>query len=496
MMKKMKLALAVLLLLITVLGPVSKASAENTNSNFYTYSYDYFGDEMHSPNAYTADSVLFGSALGEEIGNFFNPSSLYVRDNLLYIVDTGNSRIVVVDGNLNLIRIIDRVMLDGQESMLLRPQDIFVASNGDFYICDTDNYRVLHTDNDLNVIKVITKPEDETILEDSNFIPRRTVVDTAGRIYVLAANVNKGLMEFDVEGNFVTYMGANQVNVSFMEVLRKRLMTKEQRERMVQFVPTEYSNIAIDSENFIFATTNTFTTNDLNTLETVKPIRKLNSLGNDILVNNGYFPPVGDVMWGTGGDISGPSRFEDITAMENDTYFAIDRNRGRIFGYDFQGNMLFAFGGTGNRKGYFLYPVSIEHMGTDLYVLDNRAATVTKFTLTEYGELINRGLALYKEGKYDESADYWREVARLNTNYDLAYIGIGRSLLRQGEYEEAMKYFESKRDTNNYSKAFAEYRKEWVEDNIGKLIAGAVVLLLLPSVIRTIKKLIKGGVRK
>lgn len=496
MMKKMKLILASLLLLITVIGPVSRASAETTNSNFYTYSYDYFGDEMHSPNAYSAESVLFGSALGEEVGNFFNPSSLYVREDLLYIVDTGNNRIVVVDGNLTLNRIIDKVMLDGQESMLLHPQDVFVAANGDLYICDTDNFRVLHTDKDLNVIKVISKPEDETILEDSNFIPRKSVVDTAGRIYVLAANVNKGLMEFDAQGNFVTYMGANPVKVSFMEVLRKRLMTKEQRERMVQFVPTEYSNISIDTENFILATTNTFTTNELKTLEGVKPIRKLNSLGGDILVNNGYFLPVGDVMWGTGGDISGPSRLEDITPMENDTYFTIDRNRGRIFGYDFQGNMLFAFGGTGNRKGYFLYPVSIEHMGTDLFVLDNRAATLTKFSLTEYGKLINTALALYKEGKYDESAEYWREVSKLNSNYDLANIGIGRSLLRQGEYAEAMKYFESKRDTDNYSKAFAEYRKEWVEDNIGKLIAGFAVLIMLPSVIRIIKKLIKGGARK
>ena len=39
-------------------------------------------------------------------------------------------------------------------------------------------------------------------------------------------------------------------------------------------------------------------------------------------------------------------------------------------------------------------------------------------------------------GQYDLSADYWREVLRLNGNYDMAYIGIGRSLLRQERYKE------------------------------------------------------------
>lgn len=494
MMKKIKIIIACLLFLITVFGPVSRASAETFN--FYTYSYDYFGNELNSPDAYTVDKVLFGSSLGSEVGNFVNPNSLYARGNELYIVDSGNNRIIVVDKDFNLIRIINQIVIDGQENVLKNPQDVFVTKYGDIYICDTDNYRIIHTDKDLNVIKLITKPQDETIMEDSNFIPRKVVVDSAGRIYVLAANVNKGLMEFDSEGNFVVYKGANPVKATFLDVLKKRIMTKEQRERMVRFVPTEYSNIAIDKDNFIFATTTTFTTSEIETLESVKPIRKLNSLGTDILVSNGYTTPVGDVYFGTGGGMEGPSRLEDITALDNDTYFAIDRNRGRVFGYDFQGNLLYGFGGTGNRAGYFQYPVSLEHMGSDLFVLDNRAGTVTKFTMTAYGAHINTALALYKEGKYDESADYWREVIKMNVNYDLAYIGIGRSLLRQGEYQEAMKYFESKRDTSNYSKAFGEYRKEWVEENIGKLVAGCIILFMLPGVIRIIKKLTKGGARR
>lgn len=491
MLKRAKRYIIYLLLISMVLAPSAQVSAE---SDSYTYSYEFFGLQLESPDAYTPAGLLLGTDL--EIGDFKNPKSLFVRDEYLYIVDSGNNRIVVVDRYFELIRVIDKAFISGEETTFNTPSDVYVDSNGDLYICDSENNRVLHTDKDLNVIKTYVKPEDPTILGETNFIPLKCVVDNAGRLFVLAGNVNQGFMEFDKKGAFTHFTGANPVKASFWQAIKKRLMTKEQRDRMILFVPTEYSNLAIDKDNFLYATTTTFTAEQLNTMASVNPIRMLNSIGEDILVRNGYDPPVGDLQWGTGGDISGPSRFEDVTPMENDTYFCLDRNRGRVFGYDFQGNMLYAFGGLGNKLGYFQYPVSIEHMGTDLLVLDNRSSSVTRFTLTEFGSYINDGLAYYKEGNYDESAKYWRKALHLNGNYDLAYIGIGRALLREGEYQEAMKYFESKRDRSNYSKAFAEYRKEWVEANIQYLLIGAVALVVVPLIIGKIRKRVKGGVAK
>lgn len=487
MRKRAKKYIISLLLLTLILTPKAKVSAE---SESYTYSYEFFGLQLESPDAYTPQAVLVGSQLG--IGDFHNPKSLFVRDKYLYIVDSGNNRIVVVDRFFELIRVIDKVYIDGEESTFLNPSDVYVDKEGEIYICDTDNNRVLHTDSDLNVIKIYVKPDDPTVLGETNFIPLKCVADSAGRLFVLAGNVNQGFMEFDKHGEFTNFTGANPVKATFFQAMAKRLMTKEQRDRMIQFVPTEYSNLAIDKDDFLYATTTTFTPGELAN-ETIYPVRKLNSIGEDILVRNGYDPPIGDLQWGLGGDISGPSRFEDVTPMENDTYFCLDRNRGRIFGYDFQGNMLYAFGGIGNKLGYFQYPVSIEHMGTDLLVLDNRAVSITRFTLTEYGYYINKGLELYKEGRYEESADYWRKALRLNGNYDLAYIGIGRALLRAGHYKEAMMYFKSKRDFNNYSKAFAEYRQEWVEENIEYLLIGAVALIIIPLTIIKIRKRVKGG---
>ena len=76
----------------------------------------------------------------------------------------------------------------------------------------------------------------------------------------------------------------------------------------------------------------------------------------------------------------------------------------------------------------------------------------------------------------------------IDGNYYLAYIGIGRSLLRQKKYKEAMEYFKLKYDVENYSKAFKQYRKEWVEDHILWVIILILALFLIPGVIKFVKK--------
>ena len=78
---------------------------------------------------------------------------------------------------------------------------------------------------------------------------------------------------------------------------------------------------------------------------------------------------------------------------------------------------------------------------------------------------------------------------QLNGNYDLAYIGIGRSYLRQERYKEAMDYFEVKYDEDNYSLAFKQYRKEWVEDHIAILVIVLLALFLIPMGIGKFKSI-------
>ena len=151
--------------------------------------------------------------------------------------------------------------------------------------------------------------------------------------------------------------------------------------------------------------------------------------------------------------------------------------------------MVFAFGSNGNMNGYFRQPSAIEHMGHDLLVLDSLDCSMTMFSVTEFGSLIYEAIELFDDGDYDGSERAWRQVMMLNGNYDLAYIGIGRSLLRQDRYREAMDYFELKYDEDNYSKAYKQYRKQWVEDNIVVIVIVVLALFLIPMGIGKVKKI-------
>jgi hypothetical protein len=64
----------------------------------------------------------------------------------------------------------------------------------------------------------------------------------------------------------------------------------------------------------------------------------------------------------------------------------------------------------------------------------------------------------------------------MNTNYQLAYVGIGKSLLRQGKYEEAMENFKIGCNQTYYSKAFQGYRDAKLEQYFG-LIATSLVII-------------------
>ncbi len=484
-MKKISRILCLMLVLF-LLTPTVSAEAEPSN---YTYIYDFYGDPRESPDAYRAQLQVLGSDLG--IGDFSSPQGMHTFGDEIYIADTGKNRIVVLKAGIDeitLVRVIETFKNGDADDTFNSPNDVFVAKNGDIYVCDTKNARIVRMDKDLNMIQTFIKPVDETYDASQDFLPVKAVVDDAGRVLALATNINKGVMQYSPEGVFTGYIGANAVTFSMIDYIWKKLSTQAQRAQMEQFVPTEYNNIAIDQDGFLYVTTSVFEEWDLKS-DKAKPIRKLNSMGADILIKNGDVPPIGDVMWGKGAGINGPSKLVDVTALENETYFAIDRMRGRLFGYDSQGNLLYVFGGVGNTLGTFQMPSALDHIGNDLYVLDSRSNNLTRLVLTEYGRLINSALGAYQKGDYDLSADYWREVLRLNGNYDLAYLGIGRSLLRQERYEEAMDYFEVKYYGKFYSKAFKLWRKEWIEDHIGWFIVGLLVLIIVPKTIKKVKKI-------
>lgn len=458
-----------------------------------TYTYDYWAEIEKSPDTYRVSHVVYANDLKLDTA-LKNPASLFAKDNILYVCDADNNRIIVLEytekKTLELIKVIDHV----NESPLIEdnyfktPKDVFVADDGTMYIADTDNGRVLKVDSDLNVLDVLKEPDDPTYEKGKAYLPEKVVADPKGRVYVLAKNINKGFLKYETDGSFKGFYGPTKVIVSAFDKLKKKFSTEAQKARMASFVPTEYSNCYMDQEGFIYAVTKTFDDGDLRN-GNAAPIRRLNALGNNILIENGWEYVIGDLAWGDAGGVKGASKFVDVTVLEDEIYFAIDETRGRLFAYNNQGYILYAFGGRGNVDGFFRKPVSLEHIGKDLFVLDALNASITVFTPTDYGNLIYKATEQFAVGKYDDSAETWAKVLAQNGNYDLAYIGLSKAYLRQHKYKEAMEYAKLKRDRREYSKAFKYYRKEWVEANIGWITALIIAIIVIPLIVRWVKKI-------
>ena len=482
-------ALMALLMCFTMFGGTALAADDGYPST-YTYNYDYWGDVRESPDAYRVTDVIYSGDMGLD-KPMNKPSSLFVRDDDLYICDSGNNRIIVLhreNGDFTFERIIDSVQ-GTDVTTFSAPSDIYVDTEDNIYVADTQNQRIVMMDKDANFIKEFLKPDDSTFDQSLAFSPTKLVVDVSGRVYSLVTNVNKGIVKFESDTSFTGYVGANKVSYNFADYVWKMYFsTKEQREQQASFVPTEYCNLYMDDESFIYATNIVFSEYDLAS-DVAQPIRRLNSIGNDILIKNDRYPPIGDLYWIEQNNHYGPSKFYDITVLGDDIYVALDHTRGRIFGYDSQGIMLWAFGTSGSSEGAFNSAVSIEHMGKDLIVLDDSECSITVFTPTEYGNLIFQANEAYFTGNYDGSAELWEKVLQFNANYNLAFIGIGRSLMRQEKFTEAMDYFKMAMDRDNYGRAFRLYRKIWVEENVGWVVILLAAVIILPVVLRSIKKM-------
>ena len=455
----------------------------------YTYCYDYWGEVQDSPDAYEVVKVFTSNELGLEKPISPTASGLTVIGNYIYLCDTGNNRIIqwerIDREHFKLINIFTEFSGDVEVNTFNKPQDFQINEDGNIFIADTDNNRVLKLDSEWNYVMEFTKPDDNTLDKELVFQPTKLAVDSAGRVYCIATGINKGMIKYEADGTFSGFVGATPVVYDLWDYIWKRFFTTAaQREKMVSFVPTEYSNLYMDHDGFIYACSSNLKEEDLKS-GSAKAVRRLNLMGSDILIQNGEFPVYGDIYMGAGGGYSGCSKIVDVT------YVLCDKERGRLFVYDSQGRLLFAFGGKGNMDGYFSkdQPIALDHMGYDLIALDSISKTLTVFTPTEYGNMIYQAIDQFDDGYYAESGETWQKVMDLNGNYDLAYIGVGRAMLRQERYKEALNYFELKFDDDNYSKAFKQYRKEWVEDHILIIFLGAFAILIVPMIIGKIGKI-------
>ena len=335
--------------------------------------------------------------------------------------------------------------------------------------------------------RIIEAPSDDVFPEGSIYKPVAVASDDS-HIYVVSTTTYMGIIAMDMNGEFQGFIGAQKVSVNLLNILIRLFQTAEQRARSQQYVSTEYNNIAIDSDGFIYVTTSSIkeaeqqkAINNRSTASTYAPVKKLNTAGDDIMNRNGFYPPSGEVQVASvtysGGGQTGPSRIIDVAIGPEKTWSIIDEKRQRVFTYDKDGNLLFAFGDSGKQMGNLVSIEAVAYQGDNLLLLDKSTCSFSVYSRTEYGDLIITALANDNARLYEKAVYDYENILQRNINFDTAYIGIAKSLYRGGDYEGAMEQYSYAYNTSGYSNAFKMYRKDVISKWI--VLVPVIVIALI-----------------
>lgn len=461
--------LSVLILLALMTAP---ARAED-DLPYMTYNYDYWSNVVYTPAAYVPDLTLRGTdfeLLGQPIGAFSTPQDMCIAPSgEIYVADTGNNRIVVLDGRMQkAVRIIDAFLNAGVRDTFSSPYGVAVSQKERIYIADSKNKRIVILNADGTLSSIVENPQSDVLEDGFIFNPLKVSVDYADRIYCIAQKMFEGIMVFENGGRFTGFFGTIQVKISLWEKFWRKIATKEERTKQQLFIPTEFTGIDIDDEGFVYAS-------NVDT-DGLQAVRRLNPRGQDVILKGAKKNLGGDLWIGGFTMYAGPSKIVDVVYRGKGIYSLLDLKRGRVFTYDHEGNLLYIFGGLGTQAGTFTTPAAIEEKDGMLLVLDAYQSSILTFAPTEYGSLINEAVGLRYDGDEKLAVEKWERVLHMDENNELANTGIGKALLAAGDNELAMKYLKLGMNKAYYSVAFKRWRNEWFKENMNWILSFAIML--------------------
>lgn len=484
MKKLVGICVAVCVLLIGALPASAAVSSEPIGSVssglYYSYNYDLQGNSVPAPETYLPVAEVSGA----DKDRWSAPTDLYVRDDRVYVLDAGNSRVVVLDSSLEQVAEIRPAGYSLKDAT-----GIFVAEDGRIYITLATQQLVLVLDSVGEVLFTVGKPNDSVFNTDVMYTPNRVVVGSDGCIYVVSANVYQGILQFDAQGNFKRFYAANTVETTVSAVLSswfKNLFSNAQKEKMEKVIPTELTAIDIDDQGFLYSCSAV-------TESSKEELKRYDVQGNNIL---GYdTEAAAGIVMGTGnyGDIESTydtqnvqlsgrvidTAFIDLAVDEDMLVYALDQQRSKIFVYDNNSNLLAVFGVAGQQKGTFRTPVAVDTLGNKVLVLDKGKQCLIVFDASAYMLALKEAVSLYNEGLFSESRAAWETVKSYNENLAIVYEGLGNAWMSEGEYEKAMANFKLANDKTGYDEAYTMQRDEWIARYFYLLFVGVVGILLL-----------------
>ena len=496
-MKRMKSILLIVLALITLASTF--AVGAGASSAYQTYTYSISGEALYSPDAYTAVKTVSATDIGVEKLN--NPGDLVTdKEGKVYIANTGSNQIMVLDRYFGLdYTITDFINDKGNPDTFDAPQGVFVTMgdphdesnlNGELWVCDTNRNRLVVFDRLTGEFKrIVDQPQSQLFDDDAVYKPVAMAIDQYGRIYVVSSTTYQGIIVMDSKGGFVGFIGAQAVTISAWDIIWRRFQTEEQRKKSETLISTEFNNITINEEGFVYVTTSSIDENSVasairgkSKAGTYMPVKLLNPAGEEIMRRNGFWPPAGEIDYSTDktDKFYGVSTITDVAVGPEQTWSIIDEKRQKIYTYDFNGNLLFAFGDQGSMLGSISKIEAVCYQGDTMLVLDKgNEGCIIVYERTPYGNMLINAIAAENDLNYDYAIECWEAVLQRNSNFDAAYVGIGNALYRSGKYEESLEYFEVAYDTANWSESYKEVRKEWMATWLIPILILIIVLIIL-----------------
>lgn len=247
--------------------------------------------------------------------------------------------------------------------------------------------------------------------EGFEYTPSKVVVDSAGILYILSANTYSGALQYGSDYQFIGFYGSERVEVTFdllVQRIWKKLLSEKAASGIQRSVPTSFINFDIDAENFIYTIRG-------GTGLGSGQIRKLNPQGTNILLDeSGKTAAYGDLesYFNSQTNLTVSTTFSDIVIDEQGFFTVLDSTRNRLFQYDQNSNLLYAFGGSGARYGNYKSPVAVESLNGQLLVLDAGYGSLTRLVPTAFGENVRQAIALFNDGRYEDARESWEAILK------------------------------------------------------------------------------------
>lgn len=460
-----------------------------SQSAYYSYEYNCYNELSTSPDGYIAKKIIYPSELGIDMNNS-KIADLYFDGDKIYLLDSGMSRIIILNKDYSFDRIINGEDIScgnftGTDCGFIGAGGIFVEEDGKILICDTERERVLIIKDNV-LVGIISRPDSSALSENIKFDVKK-VAKAGSSYYVAAESVISGTMMFDENLEFVRFFGSNNVAVTaevLLNSLQSIFRSDEQIAASRKFAASKISSLAVDKNGFVVVVSS-----DQELTVEGSAVRCLNFKGSDITSND-----TDDSFGDKEITKMDANIFTDVTVDKENFYVILDSKYCRVFVYAENGVLVSAFGGKGAEIGLFSQPVAVETMDNEILVLDSEMNAITVFSATDYGNTKRKLLGIIETGRYDEISSLSNELLKYNTNSQYAYYAKGFVAEQTGDYEQALSYYEQANEKEAYAQCFKLQRTKYVKEHF--LIIFFIAVFIIAAIVVALLLLSKGLKKK